>query len=60
MTQAPAPGADLDRAVLRAVVAQLEAIIRDRAASAWCTARWRLAPCVCWRCTALRLCRYVP
>lgn len=56
--QHPAPGADQDRVILRAQMAQLETLIRERTSSAWCTAHWRVRPCGCFKCSALRLCRY--
>lgn len=46
--------------MLRAALAQIETLIRNRASSAWCRAHWSLSPCGCWRCTALRIIKHAP
>ena len=53
------PGAAADREALKWELVELEAIIRTRAPSFFCRARW-VTPCPCWKCTALRLIRYSP
>lgn len=54
------PGAARERATVVAELAELEAILREYApASAWCRAGDdEGAPCPCYRCRALRICRY--
>lgn len=56
MTQSPAPGADLDRTLYRARLAELAQLLRERAPSAWCRAGVPGVTCGCYRCAALRIC----